>query len=230
MQTAHLTPGSFYKEWKTLIFKLLHIGGKLADAIRACMQHREAKFMNNDVLLSAIYVDPKYRITLNKEQLERIRRTLVNIFIDMQNFSKINETCKNTPSLLSLSETLSTASFSDNDLDFKKQLDMQAKRQRLKKEISDEPNFDATFRESFEKALVKIEKIDRSSTLTVLQAIEHYPQIVQKVAYTVTALPLTQVSVERLFSALHLIRSDLRSSMKEDSIKTNLFMRSNYLL
>ena len=54
MQSAHLTPGSFYKEWKTIIFKLSHIGGKLADAIRASMQHREAKVMNNDVLLLAI--------------------------------------------------------------------------------------------------------------------------------------------------------------------------------
>ena len=31
MQSAHLTPGSFYKERKTLIFKLSHVGGKLAD-------------------------------------------------------------------------------------------------------------------------------------------------------------------------------------------------------
>ena len=104
MQSAHLTPGSFYKEWKTQIFKLSHIGGKLADAIRASMQHRDAKLMNNDVLLSAIYVDPKYRITSNTEQLERGRRTLVNIAIDVQNFSKINETCENTLSLLSVSE------------------------------------------------------------------------------------------------------------------------------
>ena len=54
MQSAHLTPGSFYKEWKTLIFKLSHVGGKVADAIRASMQHRETKLINNDVLLSAI--------------------------------------------------------------------------------------------------------------------------------------------------------------------------------
>ena len=82
MQSAHLTPGSFYKEWNTLIFKLLRIGGKLADAIRASMQHREAKLVNNDVLLSAIFVDLEYRITLNKEQLERGRCTLVNIVIN----------------------------------------------------------------------------------------------------------------------------------------------------
>ena len=86
---------------------------------------------------------------------------------------------------------------------------MYTKRQQLEKETSDESNFDATFRESFQKILVKMEKINQSSKLTVLQAIEHYQQIVQKVAYTVTARPPTQVSVERLFSALHLIRSDL---------------------
>ena len=72
-----------------------------------------------------------------------------------------------------------------------------------------------------------MEKIDRSSKLSVLQAIERYSQIVQKVAYTVTALPPTQVSVERLFSALRLIRSDLRASTKEDLIVAILFLRSN---
>ena len=45
-----------------------------------------------------------YRITSNTEQLERGRRTLVNIAIDVQNFSKMNETCENTLSLLSVSE------------------------------------------------------------------------------------------------------------------------------
>ena len=44
--------------------------------------------MSNDVLLSAVYVYPKYRLTLNKEQLERGKRTLVHIAINMQNFSK----------------------------------------------------------------------------------------------------------------------------------------------
>ena len=147
----------------------------------------------------------------------------------MQNFSKINKTSENTPFLLSVSETSSTASLSDDKLYFEKKLETHAKRQQLEKETLDEPNYDATFRESFEKVLVKMEKINRSSKLTVLQAIEHYPQIVQKVAYTITALPPTQVNVERLFSALHLIRSVLQASMKEDLIEAILFLRSNYL-
>ena len=60
---------------------------------------------------------------------------MVNIAIDMQNFSKINETCENTLPLLSVSETLSTASLSDDELDFEKQLDMQPRGSSLKKKF-----------------------------------------------------------------------------------------------
>ena len=69
--------------------------------------------------------------------------------------------------------------------------------------------------------------IDRSSKVTVMDAISRYPSILQKVAYKVTALPSTQVSVERLFSALRIIRSDLRTSMKEDLLEAILFFRTN---
>ena len=70
-------------------------------------------------------------------------------------------------------------------------------------------------------------RIDRSSKVAVMDAISMYPDILQKVAYSVTALPRTQVSVERLFSALRIIRSDLRCSVKEDLIEAILFLCSN---
>jgi hypothetical protein len=45
---------------------------------------------------------------------------------------------------------------------------------------------------------------------------------------TVTAMPPTQVSVEQLFSALKIIKSDLRASMKEDLAEAILFPRTSY--
>ena len=79
----------------------------------------------------------------------------------------------------------------------------------------------------FNNALTDMENIDRSSKATVMDAISRYPAILQKVAYTVTALPATQVSVEKLFSALRIIRSDLKTSMKEDLLEAILFLRTN---
>jgi len=69
--------------------------------------------------------------------------------------------------------------------------------------------------------------IDRASKVNVMDAIAQYPTILQKVSFTVTALPPTQVTVERLFSVLRIIRSDLRASMKEDLLEAILFLRTN---
>ena len=45
----------------------------------------------------------------------------------------------------------------------------------------------------FNNALTERENIDRSSKVYVMDAIARYPAILHKVAYTVTALPSTQV-------------------------------------
>ena len=103
---------------------------------------------------------------------------------------------------------------------------IQVKRQRVDQRVfpQTETNQTVIFLTNFEKALTEIEKIDRSSKLDVMQALNNYLEIVKKVAYTVTALPSTQDSVERSFSALRIIRSDLRVSMKEDLIEAILFL------
>ena len=58
LQAADLTPGSFFKEWKKLIFKFSQIGGILADAMRTSMECREKVLLDNNVLLAAVCVDP----------------------------------------------------------------------------------------------------------------------------------------------------------------------------
>jgi hypothetical protein len=55
-----------------------------------------------------------------------------------------------------------------------------------------------------------------------------YREIVRPAAMIVTAMPPTQVSVEQLFSALKMIKSDLRASMKEDLAEAILFPRTSY--
>ena len=46
-------------------------------------------------------------------------------------------------------------------------------------------------------------------------------------ALLMTALPPTQVSVERLFSALKIIKSDHRNRLGEKILNAILFLRSN---
>ena len=58
LHAADLTPGSFFKERKKLIFKFSQIGDILADAMRTSMECREKVLLDNNVLLAAVYVDP----------------------------------------------------------------------------------------------------------------------------------------------------------------------------
>ena len=72
-----------------------------------------------------------------------------------------------------------------------------------------------------------MEKIYRVSKLTVKDALPRYPDIAKDAAIAVTALPPTQGSVEQLFSAFRIIKSDLRAAMREDLIESVLFLRTN---
>lgn len=63
--------------------------------------------------------------------------------------------------------------------------------------------------------------------MTVDEVLPLYPESVRNVARTLTAMPPTQVSIGRLFSALKIIKSDLRASMKKDLIEAVLFLRTN---
>ena len=69
--------------------------------------------------------------------------------------------------------------------------------------------------------------LGRLKVKSVWEAIDSYPEGLQEACRVVSAMPLTQVSVERLFSALKIIRADTRTNMKEDLLQSILFLRVN---
>lgn len=56
---------------------------------------------------------------------------------------------------------------------------------------------------------------------------DFYPPCLKDAALVLTSLPPTQVSVERLFSALKILKSDRRSRLSEDILDAMLFLRTN---
>lgn len=237
LQEAELTPGSFIKEWKTLHFRLSGIGELIAEEVLKSMQRREATLMDNDILLAGIYVDPMYRVILNEDQKSKAKAALCDVAIRMKGLALQEESFDETfgdssPARLSDDETLESKESQDEvELNFEKHLDKQEqnKRQRLD-DGENKPCVVTKFKLDFSHALVEVEKINRLTKVTVKEALPQYPDIIKDAAMAVTALPPTQVSVERLFSALRIIKSDLRAAMKEDLIEAILFLRTNVYL
>jgi hypothetical protein len=59
---------------------------------------------------------------------------------------------------------------------------------------------------------------------------EYFPPILKEVACTVSCLPISQASVERLFSALKYVLSDNKNSYANEMLDAILFLRTNKLL
>lgn len=69
-------------------------------------------------------------------------------------------------------------------------------------------------------------KFIRRST-DVWTQIDHYPDMIKKVARVLTCLPTTQVTVERMFSQLKLVLRDNRARMGSDLCEAIVFLRTN---
>ena len=70
-------------------------------------------------------------------------------------------------------------------------------------------------------------KDNRKELKKMKDPIEAYPTVIQEAARLLRGMPPTQVSVERLFSALKLQKSDLRNRIKADVLDALLLLKSN---
>ena len=171
-------------------------GGLIAETIKDSMKKRESKLLDNDVLLAGIFVDPKSRVLLTSSEKVRAKATLLQIAVRMRKLEK---------SLLvevdDASDEEVPEEIVDNDPmqleqeDFDAHLDeMSIRSRREEPEDVQNETEDERFIREFNKALLAVEKIDRTSKIGVHVAITKYPEIVKDVARLVTSLPTTQVS------------------------------------
>ena len=168
-------------------------------------------------------MDPKYRVTLSEQEMLRARETLLNV-AQRINLRGQEEVVEDEVSTMEDSTAMNVSSSED---EYEKLLDLREqsyKRQKLESQNTGNPQ---KFRKDFQTALKEMESFNRTSKKSVQDVIPVYPELIRKAAISVTGLPPTQVSVERLFSALRIIKSDLRGNLKEDLIEAILFLRSN---
>lgn len=200
----------------------------IASGIISLMQRRETNLLDNDILLGSIYVDPKHRFLLNDEQIKKAKEALYDLSIKLKLFlekSLVNPSQSAEADIAT--EFLSSSS--NDESDFDKYLDNIEKAKIKQIKTTEQGLVDSKlikYKEDFNAALKEIEKYERSCKIPLLELIKIYPDIIKEVALLVTALPPTQVSVERLFSTLKFIKSDLRASIKEDLAEAILFLRN----
>ncbi|KAG7158718.1 Kynurenine/alpha-aminoadipate aminotransferase-like 2 [Homarus americanus] len=173
-------------------------GGLIAEGIVSSMKRRENVLLDNKILLAAVYLDPMNRILLDNDRTSKGKEALYEIAVrikEMKSQTEIHEP-EQVRNIDKSSSSDSDSASSNKEIDFDSYLDTieQAKVKRHRSENAAAVDIKNTrFQQDFFGALMEVKKFDRSSKVTVEEAIPAYPEIVKDVARAVTAMPPTQV-------------------------------------
>ena len=176
-------------------------------------------------------MDPNYRHCLSPQQQAVGRETVVKVALHLEQLKRRTvveiDTSTNSADMFSseklLSATTSATIASSNDGQQTLTPDRNSFESFLDEETAEN---NQTGLSGLLPCLTVLESFTRQN-IPVRDVIPKYPVQLQEAAWVLTALPPTQVSVERLFSALRILVSDLRSTLGPDVVEAILLLRTN---
>lgn len=197
------------------------------------MSIREMHIMNNNAFISAIFMDPRYKIILTEEQFMAVINHLISIWIHMKMLEKEHEELtmddKNADNL-SESEKSCNSKSGDEIEEFLKS--------NFSNESSDQNDLSNSQKSTIStriETLLKSYHIDqnrignKTNILKFWKSMESIHPELHELAKVVFSGPGTQVSVERLFSGLKFILSPYRTNISSSNLEDQLLVRTNRL-
>lgn len=173
---------------------------------------------SNKLVLAGIFVDPNYRQCLSLDQQAIAKNALMDLVLHLENAQSSGITIEISDTNFSFGQSFEVSDSSSHMTEEANSFERMLDRERRESGV--------TARDSL-LPLISIVESHRRDATPVMTAIQAYPLRLRKACRVLTALPLTQVSVERLFSAVKLITPDLRASLSPATLEPILFLRSN---
>ena len=222
LQTAKLTPGDFYRTWlqsKLQVKRLASsdVGRKLVER----MEVREKQLIdNNKLMIAAIYSDPRYGCTLSSEHVKIAREQVLAISLKLEALIP-NEVDQPSQEF----QDCETGSEGEDVVEaFLKE------KERVREVRPENSSFVARIHQALDeyeaKPRFKLQETSDSSKILMKWWNDSCLPIADA-AKVLMSLPSTQVSVERLFSALAFFLSTRRNRLSGVSLDACLFLRLN---
>ena len=115
---------------------------------------------------------------------------------------------------------------SSSEDEFEKELDLLEQRKSPDQAISSTLYANAQIKQKVTSSIEKMERLGRLKADSVWKIIDTLDEPLLTTAKILSAMPVTQVSVER-FSSIKFILSDHRANIKQDLLDAILFLRAN---
>lgn len=207
---------NFYKYWLELKFESKKISNNLSERLCTILESKEKTLLANPMLVSAIYLDPRFKFLLTPPQNEQARRHLKVLYDHTQNVTH----AFNLDNVKAEQEEIISSPAHTSDLsDYLKFLESQ---QQQNPSISNQL-----------KAYAEIENFKQNRLEPHTNVMEYwsmkkveYPNLFA-LAKIVNSVPASQVSVERSFSALKYILNEKQNNLDEEFLQDILLVRLN---
>ena len=115
---------------------------------------------------------------------------------------------------------------SSSEDEFEKELDLLEQRKSPDQAISSTLYANAQIKQKVTSSIEKMERLGRLKADSVWKIIDTLDEPLLTTAKILSAMPVTQLSVER-FSSIKFILSDHRANIKQDLLDAILFLRAN---
>lgn len=228
-QNEQLTLTDFYGAWILCKIQTKKFNTSFSDKLVECLTNREEHLMKNKVLLAAIFLDPRYKITLDDEQFTTAINHLIGVWLQLKKLEEkiVDITMNNKNLLLNIDSEDDSITGSDGLEDFLKEKDNVDTCNPAK---SSQTSTSYTIETTLKAYHIKQTRLSHKvNILKFWKSMENiYPEI-YVLAKIILSVPSTQVSVERLFSGLKFILSPYRSNINAQNLEDQLLVRTNRL-
>lgn len=220
LQSEECTLSDFYGFWVSIQFQLKRSNNAFADLLLQEMTKYFPTLLENPIVLAAVYLDPRYQMSLNPDNKKLAIAFLGGLY---KRLSDLKEKSDHGP-------TVPDTSNNESDLidDFRSFM-------CSLRGVESLPDENVHTQNKFEsEVILQLKKFNgveipvKSSILQYWdQQKEEFP-LLYLLASIIFSVPPTQTSVERAFSALAIVLSPLRTRIADKTLQNILLIRLNY--
>lgn len=205
--------------WKSAMFMLQRLNTPASRKLRKWIEPREKAVFSNKIVVAAMYIDKRFSLTLTQAQIN-IAKDFIRGLVAKK--ARVGRSLQAHPAPAEEEEEDSDDSIEIDDFD--------AYMGSLSGP-SDAPPPTVTIQPAaLEDEFVRLEALRRLPAITVMKefwsSIDKFP-VIKSIVFDLIAVPMTEVSAERLFSHLNFILNKNRSCLKDLILDAILFLRMN---
>lgn len=222
MQNEFFTLSDFFGVWLDIGEKLTKISHPMARRILIEMDNRKSALLENELVTSAIYLDPRFQICLDDTQKQEAVKFLIALWQRIKKHSDVIEENAECGESNENSDEMNDSKVSDLEKLLRK---IELTKNTATKSIQSHGS------EAVLRALQEFGNIKRmpptESVVSFWEKHQHDEPILYELASVIYSVCATQVPVERSFSGLKYILNDLRTNISQECLENILMIYLN---